>query len=192
MRSRVPAWEAERVRALASSGTSGVVSGQLHTKASRRVSVAGELLYYDDVEVGFTSETGGMVITESHVVQFAGLSGDFFDLHMDDAFARSLGFPKRVAHGLLGLILVDGLKNRVPRPFAGVASLSWQWHFRAPVFIGDRISARLTVSDKRTTKRPERGILTLTIAAHNQDGAVVQDGSNLVMVRRRVPGGEAS
>lgn len=154
--------------------------------------MAGDLLYYDDVEVGFTVQTGGLVITESHVVQFAGLSGDFFDLHMDDAFARSLGFPKRVAHGLLGLILVDGLKNRVPRPFAGVASLSWQWHFRAPVFIGDRISARLTVSDKRTTKRPERGILTLTIAAHNQDGAVVQDGSNLVMVRRRVPGGEAS
>lgn len=41
--------------------------------------MAGELLYYDDVEVGFTAHTGGIVITESHVVQFAGLSGDFFD-----------------------------------------------------------------------------------------------------------------
>ena len=154
--------------------------------------MAGEHLYYDDVEVGFTLETGGIVITESHVVQFAGLSGDFFDLHMDDAFARGLGFPRRVAHGLLGLMLVDGLKNRVPRPFAGVASLSWQWNFRAPVFIGDRISARLTLTDKRVTKRPERGILTLDLAAHNQDGAVVQDGTNMLMVRRRAPGGESS
>lgn len=147
--------------------------------------MAGELLYFEDVPVGFTAETGGILITESHVVQFAGLSGDFFDLHMDDAFARSLGFPRRVAHGLLGLILVDGLKNRVPQPFAGVASLSWQWNFRAPMFIGDRLSARLTVTDKRATRRPDRGILTLSIGAHNQDGAVVQDGTNLLMVRTR-------
>jgi len=55
-----------------------------------------------------------MVVTESHIVQFAGLSGDLFDLHMDDEFARSLGFSGRVAHGLLGLILMDGLKNRAP------------------------------------------------------------------------------
>ena len=152
--------------------------------------MVGELLHFEDVSVGFAVETGGIVITESHVVQFAGLSGDFFDLHMDDAFARSLGFPRRVAHGLLGLILVDGLKNRVPQPFAGVASLAWQWNFRAPVFIGDRLSARLTVADKRTTRRADRGILTLSIAAHNQDGAVVQDGTNLLMVRTRQTQGE--
>lgn len=151
--------------------------------------MAGELLHYEDVAVGYRVDTGGIVITEGHVVQFAGLSGDFFDLHMDDAFARSLGFPRRVAHGLLGLILVDGLKNRVPRPFAGVASLAWQWNFRAPVFIGDRLSARLTVTDKRATRRADRGILTLAIAAHNQDGAVVQDGTNLLMVRTRQPNG---
>ena len=83
----------------------------------------GELLFYEDTPVGLSFETGGIVVTESHIVQFAGLSGDFFDLHMDDEYARSLGFPGRVAHGLLGLILVDGLKNRASERFASVASL---------------------------------------------------------------------
>ena len=74
--------------------------------------VVAEKLHYDDATIGLTWDTDGLVVTESHIVQFAGLSGDFFALHMDDEFARSLGFEGRVAHGLLGLILLDGLKNR--------------------------------------------------------------------------------
>jgi len=144
-----------------------------------------EPLYYEDTPVGLTFETGGIVVTESHIVQFAGLSGDFFDLHMDDEFARSLGFPNRVAHGLLGLILADGLKNRASQRFAAVASLSWEWNFRKPIFAGDRLSATVTVKDKRTTKRPDRGILTLAIAVHNGRGDVVQEGTNLLMVKTR-------
>ena len=144
-----------------------------------------ELLFYEDTQVGLSFETGGVVLTESHIVQFAGLSGDFFDLHMDDEFARSLGFPGRVAHGLLGLILVDGLKTRASERFAAVASLSWQWNFRKPLFPGDRISAFVTVQDKRLTKRGDRGILTLALEVRNGTGDIVQDGTNLLMVRTR-------
>ena len=144
-----------------------------------------ELLFYEDTAVGLSFETGGVVVTESHIVQFAGLSGDFFDLHMDDEYARSLGFPGRVAHGLLGLILVDGLKNRASERFAAVASLSWQWNFRKPLFAGDRLFARVTVTDKRLTKRGDRGILTLAFEVRNGKGDIVQDGVNLLMVRTR-------
>jgi acyl dehydratase len=142
-------------------------------------------LFYEDTSVGLSFETGGIVITEGHIVQFAGLSGDFFDLHMDDDFARSLGFQGRVAHGLLGLILVDGLKNRASERFAAVASLSWKWNFRKPLFAGDRLSVRITVTDKRLTRRGDRGILTLSLEACNGKGEVVQDGTNLLMVRTR-------
>jgi acyl dehydratase len=142
-------------------------------------------LFYEDVPRGLRFETGGIVVTESHIVQFAGLSGDFFDVHMDDRFAQSLGFPRRIAHGLLCLALVDGLKNRAESRFAAIASLSWQWNFRSAVYIGDRIAARITVSDKRMTRRADRGILTLQLEAFNQDAAVVQDGSNLLMVKTR-------
>jgi acyl dehydratase len=142
-------------------------------------------LYYEDAEAGLTFETGSITLTEAHIVQFAGLSGDFFELHMDDEFARSLGFTGRVAHGLLGLILTDGLKNRAPVRFAAVASLSWQWNFRKPVYPGDRLRARITVIEKRLTKRADRGILTLGFEVYNGKGEVVQDGSNLLMVRAR-------
>jgi acyl dehydratase len=143
------------------------------------------LLYYEDVSEGMTIQTGGMTLTEAHIIQFAGLSGDFFALHMDDDFARELGFPRRVAHGLLGLILLDGLKNRAETQFASVASLSWHWNFRKPLFAGDRISGEIAVTAKRATRKPERGILTLDLRLINGDGDVVQDGSNLLMVRTR-------
>src|SRR3546814_10028873 len=65
-----------------------------------------------DVQIGLEYLTPGFVVTEAHIVNFAGISGDFFDVHMDDQFAQSVGFPTRVAHGLLCLSLVDGLKNR--------------------------------------------------------------------------------
>ena len=143
------------------------------------------LLFYEDTALGLSFETGGIVVTESHVVQFAGLSGDFFPLHMDDDFARSLGFPGRVAHGLLGLILLDGLKNRAVHRFAAVASLSWEWNFRKPLFPGDRIYGVLRVAEKRLTSRGDRGILTLALELRNGSGQVLQEGKNLLLVRCR-------
>ena len=147
-----------------------------------------DLLFYEDAAVSLSFETGGIVVTEGHIVQFAGLAGDFFDLHMDDEFARSLGFPGRVAHGLLGLILLEGLKSRAAHRFAAVASLKWEWYFRKPLFPGDRISGVLTVADKRLTKRGDRGILTLGLEVRNGKGEVLQEGTNLLMVRTRAAG----
>jgi len=144
-----------------------------------------ELLFYEDVPVGLSFDTEGIAITESHVVQFAGLSGDFFALHMDDEFARALGFQGRVAHGLLGLILLDGLKNRASHRFQAIASLSWQWNFRRPLYPGDRIYGRLRVAEKRLTQRGDRGILTLSLEVRNGKDEVVQEGTNLLMVRTR-------
>jgi 3-hydroxybutyryl-CoA dehydratase len=142
------------------------------------------LLRFDEIEPGLVFETGGITVTEGHILAFAGLSGDFFDIHMDDDFARELGYPGRVAHGLLGLALCDGLKNRAETRFAAVVSLGWRWRFAGPVLIGDRISARVEVLGKRETRRPDRGIVTLGFALRNQRGETVQEGENDLMVRR--------
>ena len=64
--------------------------------------------WFEDLEPGDWFETGHIVVTEAHIVAFAGLSGDFFDIHMDDEFARAQGFPGRIAHGLLVLVLPMG------------------------------------------------------------------------------------
>lgn len=140
------------------------------------------LLRHEQVEIGLAFETGGITVTEGHIAAFAGLTGDFFDIHMDDDYARALGYPGRVAHGLLGLALCDGLKNRAPVRFAAIVSLNWRWSFTGPIFAGDRIHARVTVLGKRLTKNPARGIVTLGFELVNQKGEVVQKGENDLMV----------
>jgi acyl dehydratase len=144
--------------------------------------IAPELLRYEQIEPGLAFETGGITVTEGHITGFAGLTGDFYDIHMDDAYARELGYPGRVAHGLLGLALTDGLKNRASLRFAAIVSLNWRWSFTGPILVGDRIAARIAVLSKRMTKDPARGIVTLGFDLVNQKGDVVQKGENDMMV----------
>jgi acyl dehydratase len=140
------------------------------------------LLRYEQIEPGLAFETGGITVTEGHILGFAGLTGDFYDIHMDDDYARALGYSGRVAHGLLGLALCDGLKNRAPVRFAAIVSLNWRWSFTGPILVGDRIAARITVLSKRPTRNPARGIVTLGFDLVNQKNEVVQKGDNDLMV----------
>jgi acyl dehydratase len=140
------------------------------------------LLRFEQIEPGLSYETGGITVTEGHILGFAGLTGGFYDIHMDDEYARGLGYPGRVAHGLLGLALCDGLKNRASVRFAAIVSLNWRWSFTGPILAGDRIAARITVLSKRTTRNPARGIVTLGFELRNQKDDVVQKGENDLMV----------
>ncbi|HUJ22206.1 MAG TPA: hypothetical protein VLX58_11820 [Bryobacteraceae bacterium] len=63
--------------------------------------------------------------------------------------------------------------------------MSWQWNFRRPLYPGDRIYGRLRVAEKRLTRRGDRGILTLSLEVRNGKDEVVQEGTNLLMVRTR-------
>ena len=96
---------------------------------------------FEALQPGDRWATDGLLVTDWHLLTFAGLSGDFFAPHMDDVAAQELGFSNRIAHGLLILGLVDGLKNRAPVQLAAIASLGWTWEFRRPVHSGDRIFA---------------------------------------------------
>jgi acyl dehydratase len=140
---------------------------------------------FEDVEIGDRIETGGLVIEAGHIDRFAELTGDRFEIHMSEEGAARHGFPNRVAHGLLILSLVDGLKNQAPAQFVAVASLGWDWKFTAPVFPGDTIRAVLDIKAKRETRRPDRGILSIDFAVFNQRDEIVQSGVNTLMVLRR-------
>ncbi|MBQ0820691.1 acyl dehydratase [Microvirga sp. HBU67558] len=140
--------------------------------------------WFEDLREGDRYETGRIVVTDAHIVGFAGLSGDFFDVHMDDEFARAQGFPARLAHGLLGLALVDGLKNRSSVRLMAIASLGWNWRFRAPILAGDRIGAKVRVAGTRLSRK-EQAILTLAFEVTKQDGTIVQDGDTSLLMRRR-------
>jgi 3-hydroxybutyryl-CoA dehydratase len=145
------------------------------------------MYHFDDIEVGDHFVTSGITVTETHVVNFAGVSGDFYDIHLDDVAAQAAGFPSRIAHGLLGLSLADGLKTRCPVRLQGLATLSWNWSFRAPIAIGDRIHVVIKVAGLRTTKRPDRGIATLAMTVLNQTGKTVQDGETQLLMGVHAP-----
>lgn len=138
---------------------------------------------FEQLDVGDWYETAGVTVTEAHIVGFAGIAGDLFDVHMDDEFARNAGFPGRIAHGLLGLAIADGLKTRCAVRLLGLATLGWAWSFRAPLFPNDRIHARLSVVSKRQTRRPDRGIVTFGMNVINQHGKTIQDGETQLLMR---------
>jgi len=140
--------------------------------------------FYEDLVAGDHFQTGGIMVTDAHIVGFAGLSGDFFDVHMDDEFARTQGFPARLAHGLLGLALTDGLKNRASARIMAIASLGWNWRFRGPIIAGDRIQATIHVAGLRLSSRGQH-IATLALEVAKQDGSVVQDGETVLLIRSK-------
>ena len=143
--------------------------------------------YFDEIEVGEEYTTPGVTVTNYHVMQFAGLSMDFFELHTSEEFAKKTVFGRRVAHGLLGLALADGLKNRSDFQVHAIASLSWNWTFAGPIFLDDTIHVRLQVAEKRASKsKPDRGVVVLGLEVVNQRGEVVERGENRLMVERKV------
>ena len=143
--------------------------------------------WFEDLKAGDWYETGHMVVTEAHIVAFAGLSGDFFDIHMDDEFAWEQGFLGRIAHGLLGLALTDGLKNRASVRIMAIASLGWNWQFKGPIFAGDRIGVKVAVKEARLSSKGQ-GIVTLHLEVTQQEGRVVQQGETTLLTRLRPAG----
>jgi acyl dehydratase len=145
-----------------------------------------KIRYYEDVEVGeeFLSQT--RTITESDVVAFAALSDDWSELHISEQFARKSAYGRRIAHGLLGLIITEGLKLRAGADeFAGIASLGWTWDFKGPIFLGDTIHIRCRLRDKRKTKKIGRGIFYLALQVVNEREEIVQEGEHRLMVETR-------
>ena len=139
---------------------------------------------HDAVQIGDRIETGWAEITAAMIDRFADLTGDHFAIHMSDTGAQARGFARRVAHGLLVLSVVDGLKNQTPAQFHAIASLGWDWSFRKPVLAGDRIHAEIRVETRRVTQRGDRGILGLAFDVRNHEGEIVQLGHNRLMVHR--------
>lgn len=143
-------------------------------------------LYFEDFEQDREYVTRSRTITEADVVAFAGLSGDFNALHVDEEFAKTTIFGARIAHGLLGLSVASGLINQLGLGEGTVmAFLGLTWNFKGVVRIGDTITVRQLVADKRETSKKDRGILRMAITVLNQHGEVVQDGEHVLMVKRR-------
>ena len=142
-------------------------------------------LYYEDFEPGMTFETPGRTVTEADIVNFAGVSGDFYSLHTDEEYAAKTMFGGRIAHGLLVISIVTGLWFRLG-VFEGTLLALYgidRLRFIKPVRPGDTIRARITVVEKR--EKEKGGLVTLRNEVYNQRGELVAVFDAKVLVAYR-------
>jgi acyl dehydratase len=149
---------------------------------------AAEGFYFEDVALGQEYASPGRTVTEADIVLFAGLSGDYNVLHTDAEYTKTSLFGERIAHGLLGLSIQQGLLGRAMPPAVEEAMLGVRWKFRGPIKIGDTIHVRARVAAKKEGDRPGWGVVTLQRWVLNQRGEVVQEGETEHLVRRRSAG----
>jgi 3-hydroxybutyryl-CoA dehydratase len=142
-----------------------------------------EGLFLEALSVGQTWKTPGRTITETDVVQFAGLTGDFDPLHMDHEFAAQSPYGRPIAHGLLGMSYLAGLSSTYPRvrtlAFVGIE----QWQFRHPIYLGDTVYAESTV-EQIIPKGRRTGQVVWLRRLINQRDQVVQEGRFTTLVER--------
>ena len=126
---------------------------------------------YGDIAVGLRWESRSRTITEADVVNFSGLSGDWYPLHTDSEYAAKTIFGQRIAHGMLVLSVSTGLLKIAPGSVEAFYGMD-EVRFLKPVFFGDTIHVDLQALEK--TDRPKGGgILTLLCEVKNQKGDTV-------------------
>ena len=141
--------------------------------------------YFDEIQLGEEYESPGRTVTESDIVVFAGLSGDYNVLHTDAEFMKRSIFGERIAHGLLGLAVQAGLFTRATQAYATLAFVGLRWKFKGPIKIGDTIRLKAKVVAKKETGKPDHGLVTVERTVLNQRDEVVQEGETDLLVERR-------
>ncbi len=143
-------------------------------------------LYFEDYNEGLDIISAGRTVTETDIVQFCMLSGDWNQLHCDAEFAKTTPFGQRIAHGVLGLSIGTGLGNSMGFiEGTALAFMGLSWKFVNPIFIGDTIRLRVRLNKKRALS-PEAGMVVIDAEVVNQRDEVTQKGEWTVLVKRRV------
>jgi itaconyl-CoA hydratase len=143
--------------------------------------------HWEDFPVGTFLLTRGMTITETHIVNWANMAGDWLPIHVDHHTAAQTPFRSVIAHGPLTLSLALGLV--IQSGFFGDSVIAWlgldEVRLPKPVLPGDTIRARVTVVEQLPTSKPHRGRVTLAYDVTNQrDETVLTFRSGFLMHRR--------
>jgi acyl dehydratase len=142
--------------------------------------------FFEELELGQEFVSAGRTITEADIVNFAGITGDWSELHVNREFAEKGFFRQRIAHGALtfsistGLAVRLGLLDDVLIAFYGIDRL----RFRQPVFIGDTLWVRKRVESKED-RDEKSGILTFTTDVVNQRQEVVLSYQDKVLLKKQ-------
>jgi acyl dehydratase len=143
---------------------------------------------YADLRVGMSFRSPGRTITDADLVAFAGLTGDYSELHTSDVYARASQFGRRVAHGMLGLAYAHGLMwprtgelRDTAIAFLGITD----WKFTGPIFVGDTIFVNYRIADLRdSNSKPTQAIAIFDVEVVTHDDRVVQRGRKALLVSK--------
>lgn len=143
--------------------------------------------FFDEWVEGEEYVTPTRTLTETDVVMFAAMTGDYNELHTSEEFMKNSQFGERIVHGLLGLAISHGLLFRTGLlegtaiAFLGIES----WEFLAPLVFGDTIRVKIKVAEKKPSKtKRDRGIVKLFLEIVKQDGTIAQSGFKTIMLKR--------
>jgi acyl dehydratase len=141
--------------------------------------------YFNEFELGAEFTTASRTVTETDVVMFMYLSGDFNALHNNEEYMKGSQFKTRIAQGLLILVIAQGLANQMGI-FEGttIAVLSKTARFIAPVFFGDTLTLTLKVLEKKETRKLDRGVITFKAIVFNQKKVNVLEGEWVIMIKK--------
>jgi 3-hydroxybutyryl-CoA dehydratase len=134
-------------------------------------------MYFEEFEIGTEVVSPGRTITETDVVTFAGLSGDYTQLHTDEEFAKGTLFGRRIAHGALVLSIATGLAARLG--FIEGTALAFReltWKYSQPVYLGDTIHLKARCKELKPMPRLGGGLVVFEAFVINQEGKIVQKG----------------
>lgn len=140
---------------------------------------------YADFPVGATFATGGVTITEAHLVGFAGLTGDFFAIHTDEEFSKTTEFGTRIIHGplvycmALGQIYQARIFTELALALLGVDKMR---HLR-PCFIGTTVTTRVTIVESRAASGGDRGVVKAKLEVDDQMGETLMECEIAMLAR---------
>ena len=140
--------------------------------------------YFDEFEIGMSFTSPGRTVTESDIVSFAGLSGDYTQIHTDAEFSKQTIIGERVAHGLLGLAIVSGLAVRTGALEGTVIAFREivDWKFIKTILIGDTVHVVQKVVEVKPLPRLGGGAVNIELRLINQHDEVVMKGVWKVLV----------
>jgi len=141
-------------------------------------------LYFEEFEVGQKITSVGRTVTESDIVTFAGLSGDYNQIHTDIEYSKATQYEQRVAHGLLGVSIASGLAMRtgiLENTVIFFREIN-NWKFIKSIFIGDTIHVEMDVAETKALPRIGGGSVVITLDVKKQSGETVMKGNWTVLV----------
>jgi acyl dehydratase len=141
-------------------------------------------LYFEEFSVGQKITSVARTVAESDIMTFAGLTGDYNQIHTDAEFSKGTQFGQRIAHGLLGLSIAVGLLMRTGTLEGTVLAFREiiEWKFIKPVFIGDSIHVEMEAKELKALPRVGGGLAMVALEVKNQKDETLMRGTLAVLV----------